>query len=699
MEKFFYPDSMVVFGVSLNKITLGKIIFMNNQNIGYAGKLYGIGKEEGELNGLKVYKDVMGLPEIPDVAIIVTPAKTVPGIMEDCGKKGIKHIVIESGGFSEFSDDKNSLERELLDIASKYGMKVVGPNCIGTVNCEINLMMPFGFLKYKMVNGTASIISQSGGVGDTYMRMVRENHIFFNKFASVGNKLQIDENDFFEYYIGDAKTTLILMYLEGFTRGRRFFDLAMESDKPVIVMKSNRSASSAKIAKSHTTALSTDDDIVDAAFAQSAVIRVEGEDELAIAAKALQLPAMKGNRVAVLSRSGGHAVITADACEKYGFDMIEFPQSFIDSIKKMYETRVIAHQNPLDLGEIFDYTIFPKILEEALKLDEVDGVIFNHLYQSGYESEMSRTFLSSVGDLIKKYGKPVALTLISDGEELLDIAKNHPCPTFTAPLQAASALNILLTYHKQMNAKKSRGQNAKFPSDRNIIDAIKNKCDIEKRIPLTDEALAICAAAGITPVTGFTITKREDLKGKDIKYPAAVKLLSKEASHKSDIGGVKINILSIDELKRAINDIESSVMKIANPPSIDGFLIQEMAESGEEFFVGGRQDKTFGPVVMVGYGGIFIEILKDRSMRLAPVTKNEAEDMVKTLKTYPIIKGARGRGPLDEEALIDTICRVSSLLSDFDYISEIDLNPVILHQKGKGISIVDSRVFFKNPAE
>lgn len=442
LHKFFYPESLVVIGVSLKRVNLGKIIVMNNLNTGFTGRLYGIGREEGEIKGVPVYNDLTKIPEVPDTAIIITPAGTIPAIMKQCGEKGIKHVVIESGGFSEFSSDKNNLEEEVLAIAREYGMRIIGPNCIGTINIENHLAMPFAMFKGSSVlnPGPISIISQSGGVGDTYLRIAVENHVFYNKFVATGNKLDLDEVDYLDYLIKDPGTRSIFMYLEGFSRGRDFFDTAMSSNKPIVVQKSNRSAMSAKIAQSHTAALSAADDIVGSALHQSAVMRVKDEDELIIAAKTLMLPLMKGKRVAVLSRSGGHAVITVDACHKYGFELVEFSDEFLGRITSLYDTSIIAHQNPLDLGEIFDYTIFIKILEETLKLENVDGVIFNHLYQSSYESEMSRTFLDGVASLVKVYSKPVAMTLISDADEVLDIQKNHPFPTFTTPLQATTSL-------------------------------------------------------------------------------------------------------------------------------------------------------------------------------------------------------------------------------------------------------------------
>lgn len=695
MEKFFYPESLVVIGVSLKRVNLGHIILSTNADLGFAGRLYGVGKEAGELRGKPVFTDLKSLPEVPDVAIIITPAKTIPGIMRECAEKGIKHVVIESGGFTEYSGDNRSLEEEVLGIARENGMRIIGPNCIGTINTETQLFMPFAVFKKALKSGKISIVSQSGGVGDTYMRITNENHIFFNKFVAVGNKLDIDEVDCLEYLVGDKKTGAILMYLEGFSRGREFFNAAMKSDKPIVVQKSNRTPMSAKIAQSHTAALSASDDVVGSALHQAAVIRVKSEDELVIAAKTLMLPLMKGNRVAVLSRSGGHAVITVDACAKFGLELIEFPQSFIAAIKALYDTNIIAHQNPLDLGEIFDYTIFTKILEETLKLDNVDGVIFNHLYQSSYEAEMSRTFLDGVSRLVKQHDKPVVVTLISDAAEILDVSMNHPYPTFTSPLQSATALWGSRYYYLRKMARDNRGRPEKYPLDRNAIDAIKNTCAKGSRIPLTDEALAVCAAAGIRPIKGLKISEAAELDRAGLSYPVAVKLLSRDASHKSDIGGVKVNLSTRDAAASAIADIKKSVAACTPPPRIEGFLAQEMAPSGQEFFVGGRQDPVFGPIVMAGLGGIFIELYRDRAIRLAPVTKSESLDMLRQLKAYKILEGFRGSAPLDIDALADLICRVGHLVSEMRDIEEIDLNPVMVHARGKGISIVDSRVFFK----
>lgn len=695
MEKFFTPRSMVVFGASVTKMNLGQIVLINNQQIGYPGELYGVGSLEGDVGGVHVYTKVADLPCVPDVAIFLTPARTVPALMEECGRKGMTHVVIESGGFSEYSDGHQTLEEDVLAIARKYGMKVIGPNCVGVINFDFKMMMPFAFAKEVPSGGTLGLITQSGGVGSSYLRTVAGYGITAGKFVSIGNKLQLDEADFLEYLIQDPQTQCIALYLEGFKRGRDFFDLARNCDKPVILQKSNRSPMSAKIAQSHTTALSGDDAVVDGAMRQAAVLRVEDEVELVSAVQVVGMPLMKGKRVAVLSRSGGHAVLTADACAKYGFEMTPFPPSFIEKLKTIYNTRVIAHQNPLDLGEIFNYTIFTDILEEALKLDDFDGVLFNHLYSADFEGEMSRSFLAGVKELVARYEKPVSLAMISEREEILDLQKKQPFPVFVSPLEAVKALHVSRTYYEQKNACRKRGPLEEYEMDLKAVLRIRDRCGKEKRIPLTDEALAICAAAGLRRVKSLLL-KNENVPSRiALRYPLAAKLLSREASHKSDIGGVAVNIRNRKQLSETLAGMRNSIRNLKPSPAIDGYLIQEMAPAGFECFVGGRRDPAFGPVIVVGLGGIYIEVFKDTSIRLAPVTPTEAEAMIRELKAYPLLAGARGRAPADCQALQNVVCRISALLAACPEISEIDLNPVIVHPEGQGVSLVDARVFFQ----
>ena len=305
------------------------------------------------------------------------------------------------------------------------------------------------------------------------------------------------------------------------------------------------------------------------------------------------------------------------------------------------------------------------------------------------------SFLSNIGRLVEQYKKPVAITMVTDANELLNISKNQGYPVFASPLSAAKALDVSATYYEEKTARDARGINVPSPIDMTAIEKIKKRCGTEKRIPLTDEALQITGAAGIGCVAGVTVKSAEEAKKCKLTFPVAVKLLSRDASHKSDVGGVRLKIQNHKKLAEAISEMKKAFKNITPRPTIDGFLIQEMAADGVECFVGGRQDPVFGPIVIAGLGGIFLEVFKDTSIRLAPVTKNEAMDMIKQLQAYPVLQGARGKMTADMDAFSDVICRVSQLLTAAPDIAEIDLNPVIVHEKGKGVSIVDSRVFFK----
>ena len=325
-----------------------------------------------------------------------------------------------------------------------------------------------------------------------------------------------------------------------------------------------------------------------------------------------------------------------------------------------------------------------------MKLPNYDGVLFNHVYSAHFEAEMSRTFLTGVEKLVAKYQKPVCLAMISAREEIIDISKNHPYPTFTSPLEAATALHVSLSYYERKKARDARGKVPSYKNDLRTISEIREHCRREARIPFTDEALNICHAAGLKPVKSVVIGKDKTFGRIPLKYPVALKLISRNASHKSDVGGVVINILNRKALLAAIAEMEKTLKRLKPRPVIDGFLVQEMAPPGIECFVGGRRDQAFGPIVIVGLGGIFIEIFKDTTIRLAPVTKKEAADMLKELQAYPLLQGVRGKGKADIKALIEVICRVSALLTNCPEIIEMDLNPVIVHPEGQGVSIVDA---------
>ena len=358
MKDIFSPRSVAVVGVSAKPDNLGRNIMLNLIDFGFDGIVYPVGPGGGTITTRRIYKSVVDIPDHVDMAVILVPARFVPQVMEDCGQKGVKRAIVETAGFREYSDEGKKLEDEVVAIAKKYGIRFVGPNCIGVINMENGFCVPFPRLTPFIRKGEVSIISQSGGVGLSIMNHMAAEGIGLNKFASVGNMLNVDAEDLLEYYIGDEGTKTIFIYLEGIRDGRRLMELAKRSPKPILAMKSNIGKLGQNVAASHTASLSSDDRVVDAAFRQCGITRVHDVTTLSHYMKTLRLPLLKNKRLAIISRSGGHAIVAADACETVGFELAEFPESFIRDIERHFRASVIKLTNPLDLGDLFDLDVY-----------------------------------------------------------------------------------------------------------------------------------------------------------------------------------------------------------------------------------------------------------------------------------------------------------------------------------------------------
>ncbi|MFC1890203.1 acetate--CoA ligase family protein, partial [Thermodesulfobacteriota bacterium] len=425
MKTFFEPRSVAVVGVSESPTNLGRRIMNNMIQFDYSGIVYAVGPKGGVIHGRRIYHSVLDIPDQVDLAVILTPARTIPQIIDDCGRKGISHTIIESAGFREYGDDGVALENEILDIAGRWPIRLLGPNGIGTMNMENGLATPFAILSSGLAAGGISIISQSGGVGLSYMNLLASESLGLNKFASVGNKLDVDENDILEYLIEDEGTKIICMYLEGISDGRRLMEIAARSDKPILLHKSNIGEMGNRIAHSHTAALSSDDKVVDAALRQCGIIRFHDMHKLGNFLKILALPPMRGKNLAILSRSGGHAVIAADACEMAGFDLPQFPGEFLAAIEKHFRANVIKLMNPLDLGDLFDPDVYTRIMEETIKRDEIDGIVFLHTYNPQNEMDKSRKLLPVIEQLSDRYTKPIAVCISSEEGEISLLRKDY----------------------------------------------------------------------------------------------------------------------------------------------------------------------------------------------------------------------------------------------------------------------------------
>jgi acetyltransferase len=697
MHEIFYPNSVAVIGVSNSPDNMGRGIIFNLTEFGFQGIIYEVGPKGGVFAGRRIYKSVLDIPDPVDLAVILTPARTVPGVLEECGQKGIRWAVVESAGFREYGDEGKKIEEDIVGVAVKWGLRFVGPNCIGVINMENGLCTPFPPLRRTARSGDISMISQSGGVGMSVLNLMANEGLGLNKFVSAGNMLNIQTEELLEYFIEDPGTQYILLYLEGIHDGRKLMEVARRSPKPIVAFKSNVGQFGKSIASSHTASLSSNDRVVDAAFRQSGIVRVNDATTLGNDLKILRLPPMRGKNLAIISRSGGHAVIAADACEMSGFSLAHFPQEFLEEIQRHFRASIIKLTNPLDLGDLFDLEIYLKIIDRTLAQKEVDGIVFLHTFNATLEGEKSRDLFNHVIELSKKYDKPVALYISTEDQEVNYLKRNLNYPVFTQVVETVRALGLNRRYHAEIQRVRQRQEIPPFRVDQEKAKSLLKKARSEKRDLFLHEAAEVLHIYGIPMVRGVPVTTEKEAiqAAKELGFPLAMKVISREISHKSDVGGVQLNLRNEAVVADAYEDMYKRIRQAYPEARIEGVMIQPMVTGGRELIVGGRQDEQFGPVVLVGLGGIFVEIFEEVSVRVAPISHREAMEMIDELRGAAILKGARGLKPSDIESVVEVLLRLSRLLCDLPEILEMDINPLRVFQQKEGCLALDVRMILK----
>ncbi|MFZ5584763.1 MAG: acetate--CoA ligase family protein [Thermodesulfobacteriota bacterium] len=683
MRGFFHPQSVAVIGVSPRPGNLGRNIVANLEIFGFPGRVHYVSPRGGEYKGQPIYTDPRDLPETPDLAVILTPAATVPGWMQACGEKGIKRVVVESGGFSELDSGRGELEAAMKAAAAQYGLRFIGPNCIGVISTHQGLSVPFPILEEAVPKGGLSLIMQSGGIGLTYLHRAAYEGIGIAKFASVGNKLNVNEGDLLEFYLEDPDTKVVLLYLESIVDGRRLCDLIRKSDKPVVVHKSNIAPLSNKIAQSHTAALANDDFLVEEALAQAGAVRAHTVNDCLAIVKGLCLPKPKGRRLAIVSRSGGHAVVAADAAFRQGMELPELPRSYFEPIQEAMRASVIKLQNPLDLGDLFHFELYKEIVRGALAQDNVDAVVLVHGYR-GPEIKPSRELMRTVGELVREYDKPVTPVILATQAEVDQAKALSGLPIFSAPEEAIMALAAAGRAGGRRQAERL-GCAGMFDTARarQVLRAASPDGALE--LP---EALHLIAAAGV-PVAPFLVAADPAEAARaaaQLGFPVALKAVGGAVSHKTEAGGV---VLGLDGPEAVEREAKAMTKRLG----VDRLVVMSMITGGSEVIVGGKQDPAFGAVVLFGLGGVTAEALRDVRLCLAPVDDAEAGAMLDGLKGAALLKGFRGRPKANRAAVLSVIMQVSNLMASVPEILELDLNPVLV---GPGGAVaVDARARVK----
>ncbi len=696
MEKIFNPASILVIGVSEHSNNLAQNIVANLVDFGWDGDFYLFGKKAGEYLGYPIHADMAALPDAIELAVILTPAASVPSLMRSCIEKKIYRMVIETGGFSEFSSAGRALEEEIKYLAEKHGVRFVGPNGISIINRHNGLCLPFMRLSpVEIVPGGLSVISQSGGLALTYIGLGRRENIGVAKVISMGNKTSIDEVDYLKFLATDDETKVIGLYLESMDKGREFMDALEACEKPVILHKSNTSPQSQVIAQSHTAALAVDDAVVDAACRKAGVFRVGSFQQFINYTKALLLPAMRGDNLMVISRSGGHAVVAADAAAAFDFKLPGLSDDFVAKISRQFRAAVIKLTNPLDLGDIFDIDFYVTVLGMALERDDVDGVVLNHVFQAEIELAATQRLARQVEDLSARFNKPVTLVLFSSVRAIDQVMENSTFPIFSEPLMALEALSVSRERVRYLAAAATPSTplpvvaqaSAKPLFDEWLQDAARR----DKTL-FADQALTILQEYGL-PVAPFVLVRHpHELmeEGEELGFPLVLKAVVAGLSHKSDVGGVLTGINN----RRALEDVGSLLFeRFSSDAGFCGVLVQKEVDISLEIIVGVRRDPSFGDIFLLGLGGIYAEILQDVQIVPGPLSCETVATLVDRLRGAQILRGARGRAGIDLAQLYKVMAGLQALLHDYPAISEVEINPLVF-VAGSGV-VVDGRIIVR----
>ncbi len=690
------PKSIAVVGASATPGKIGYTVVDNLLKSGYEGKIYPINPTATEILGLKCYPSVLDVAEPIDAASITVQAKYVAQVMEECGKKGVKGLIIITSGFSE--SGRRDLEDQLVEIAQRYGMRILGPNIVGTLSNSDKLNASFApFLPLK---GSASLITQSGALLIAIDAISYTRGVGFDKLISIGNMCDVDFADIISWLNDDVNTTCISLYIEGLRDGRAFIEAGRKATKPIVALKAGVSAHGAVAAASHTGSLAGTTKVYGAALQQAGIIQTTDLNNLFDRTLALSLqPQMKGDNLLIITNGGGVGVLGTDAAEKYGLPLHFAPADVQAEVKK-HMPEFGSSKNPVDLTGMAGNEWYYDSVLYCFAHAWVDGLVVLYCETAMTDPEaIAKSIKKAVDDSGIK-GKPVTVSFVGgerSNKAMMWLVENK-IPAYNAPDLAVNAMAALREYDR-LRTSVSEPSFACGNTNQAQARAIIAKTRAEGRGALTEiEAKQVFASYGL-PVTATLLARSEDEAArlaKQIGYPVVMKIVSPDILHKSDAGGVKVNIKDEVALREAYRTILVNAKAYKADANVHGIAIQEMAPWGTEVILGSVNDPTFGPTIMFGLGGIFVEVLKDVTFRVAPIAAGQALRMFDEIRGAPILAGVRGELPRDREALANVLCLYSNMIVELgDEISESDANPVLVYEEGKGLKVVDARIILK----
>ena len=702
LDKIFKPSSIAVIGASERSATVGRAVMENLLKGGFKGKVYPVNLKHKTILGEKVYSHISKIPEAIDLAVIVTPAATVPGVVEECGKAGVGGLVIISAGFKEAGEEGQQMYDQILETANRYKMRVIGPNCLGFLNPHIGINASFAT---KMaLPGSIAFISQSGALCTSILDWANQQSVGFSHFVSIGSMLDVGFADLIDYFGTDYRTSCILIYMESLKDARQFMSAsrAFARSKPIIILKAGKSEEGSQATLSHTGSLAGNDNVYEIAFERAGVIRVETIAQLFNCAQSLAMqPRPVGKRLAIVTNAGGPGVLATDYLMHKGGKLAQLHSESMAELDSFLPAHW-SHANPVDvLGDASAET-YQKAVEVCLRDEGVDGVLIILTPQAVTgPSDVAKAIV----EVTKKYSKPVLAvwmgeTDVMEGREILEAGK---IPNYRYP---ESAVDVFLKmYHYSRNLRLLYETPPAIPQDLRfrpeVASAIIKTVLEQGRTQLMEnEAKELMKSYGITVGSFKVVQKAEQAVefANQIGYPVVLKIASPNIGHKTEVGGVKVNLATEQEVTQAFHQIMNSAREKRPDAELRGVLVEKMIKKDYEILIGAKKDPVFGPVIAFGRGGIAVELYRDMKLGLPPLNRVLARRIMEHTRIFPLLKGYRGMPGVDLEFLELTLCRFAYLVMDFPEIKEIDINPFAIDEKG-GLVLDAHIVLEKVPAE
>jgi acetate---CoA ligase (ADP-forming) len=688
INKILEPKSIAIIGASRDENSVGFGILRNVIFNGYKGIVYPVNPNAKSIMGIRCYKNVLEIEDEVDLAVVVVPSKIVKDVLIDCGKKNINYAIVISSGFREIGHEGLKLENEIIEIAKSYNIRILGPNCFGIVNTDKTISLNLTFSKQILREGNIAFISQSGALTAGVLDYAKDKNIGFSKVITLGNKVDLNEIDFLNYLKDDPSTKVILLYLEDVSKGREFLEVAREiteNYKPILAIKSGRTYEGAKAVSSHTGSLTSSDELYEALFRQSGVIRVESVEELfnyGLAFSLLDIP--KSNRVVILTNAGGPGIMAVDSAIRNKLKVPEISEETKEKLSKILP-KFASLKNPVDTTANInpnEYKMALKILDEDSQFDGIIAIVVR-----AYTMDINE-FCDEIIDTYKQIKKPLMICLmgIVEIEEGLKKLQSAKIPTYSFPEDAVKSFAKLYEYRTWLERPRTKIKTFNVNKNK-ALEILKFSETSKEGFISEDKAFEILKIYGFN-VAPYGIAHSLDeavIISESLGFPLVLKIISKEIIHKFDVGGVRINIKNFEDLKENYLDLERNFKD-----KIEGIIVQKMIKEGYELILGAKRDEKFGPIILFGLGGIYVEVLKDITFRLAPIREFSAYRMIEEIKGYEILKGARGQKGVNIEKLAESIERISQLIVDLEDIKEIDINPIIANEEDS--FVVDVRI-------